>query len=682
MRPSRAAALAVIARAIDAHGDIDTACGNLARVDPLLRRRVRREVRDAYVDAQHSTHLRHGDVAGVHALRLAYLRLTGAEVAPAVADDAEGVSAAFEAARSLRGDARPGFWWWSALLVLVVGIASSSYALVMYRAFGQSPLGPGAIGAPPPRGAIAGRAPHPGDPAVAHALGEALPEYLIRLDRLARAEQSTAPAAERAARAAEVDEAARQVLAKEATGRLGPDGAAKLAALLAAARESTALKLPGARARLVTDVAGEPILAATAALDEALATAGLGYFVDGDVLTDRRTGKRLVVVYAFTIESASLFTAGSAEVRVLDLRRLDHLNWSQALLGFTRPHLREALVLLDQVDEQLVSYLLPGLAPGERVALFGDAPDRSNGASDLREALRDDQGGDPASAPGPDGAEATERLRAAVEARAGELARQDYGALKGQDPASAAEMGRLLARRRAVVDGMARELAARQIALQRPVKLRLDPSFTEELRGLAPASALDELRALDEALAAPAVLAAYATVRDALVDSVERHEVQHRLDYAREGGLPMPPALAAYVGPAGEGEAARFAAQARAELSAYLAELARDTRAARSDLTMIARFLFDPRLQGIAECYAALVIVDGLAAELDLPKRGPLVRGGHVDRAVVAELYLALTAQPPDALRAAAARRWRALFLAELPTIRALAPSNRREEDG
>lgn len=276
------------------------------------------------------------------------------------------------------------------------------------------------------------------------------------------------------------------------------------------------------------------------------------------------------------------------------------------------------------------------------------------------------------------------RLRAAVEARAGDLARQDYGALPGLDAAAAAEMGRLLSRRRGVVDGIERALAARQIALQRPAKLRLEPSLTEELRGLAPASAIDDLRAIDAALAVPAVLAAYATVRDALVDSVERHEVQHRLDYGREGGLPMPPALAAYVGPAGEGEseAFRFAAQARAELSAYLAELARDTRSTRSNLTMIARFLFNPRLQGIAECYAALVIVDGLATELAIPKRGPLVRGGHVDRVVVSELYLALTARPPDELRAAAARRWRALFSADLPTIDAARPPSIRRSEG
>ena len=679
--------MAVIARAVDAQDDVDTACERLALVDPLLRRRVRREIRDAYVDAQLSTHLRQGEAAGVHAFRLAYLKLAGAEVAPAAADDVEHVSAAFEAARARRGDTLPRFWWWSALLVLVIGLAASAYGLVVYRAFGPSPPAADASLAPPPRRAALGRTP-PGDPAVARALGEALPEYLIRLDRLAHAVQAGAPAAERAARAAEVEEAARQVLAKEAMERLGPAGAVKLEALLAATREAASPKLPGASAQV-----GEPILAATAALDEELDEADLGYFLDGDVLTDTRTGKRLVVIYTFTIESASLFAAGSAEVRALDLRRLDHLNWSQALLGFTRPNLREALVLLDQVDEQLVSYVLPGLAPGERVALFGDVADRSDAMGDPRDPVRGDREGDPMAARGLEdegavgavGADTMARLRAAVEARAGDLARQDYGSLPGLDAVAAAEMGRLLARRRGVVDGIERALAARQIALQRPAKLRLEPSLTEELRGLAPASALDDLRAIDAALATPAVLAAYATIRDALVDSVERHEVQHRLDYGREGGLPMPPALAAYVGPAGEGEseALRFASQARAELSAYLAELARDTRATRSNLTMIARFLFNPRLQGVAECYAALAIVDGLVTELAIPKRGPLVRGGHVDRVVVAELYLALTARPPDELRAAAARRWRALFSADLPTIAAVRPpSMRRDEDG
>src|SRR4029079_9462073 len=98
----------------------------------------------------------------------------------------------------------------------------------------------------------------------------------------------------------------------------------------------------------IPDPTADAMLAAAGALDDALAAAGLGYFVDGDVITDR-DGRRMVIVYSFTVERVTLFSAGPLDhanvVRALHVRRLDTLNWSHTLLGFTRPHLRHAVIL-------------------------------------------------------------------------------------------------------------------------------------------------------------------------------------------------------------------------------------------------------------------------------------------------------------------------------------------------
>jgi hypothetical protein len=654
---SRAAALTAIARVIEEGGDVDVAYAFLTRIDPLLRRGARRRVRDAYVDALLSTQFKKGDEATRHVMRIAYLIVAGAPPEPPVTDDPSAITAAFEAARARRPPRAPSrIWWVTAVVSLLLTLSAAAGGVAIYRAFGPIRVRDASDrAAPPPRGAFAtGGRLSPGNPAVTRAFAEELPDYLIRLDRIAKAREASAPAADLAKAEAALDEARRRVLDPEVQRGLGAGAAARLEQLLTAAREAS-LGLPGQPAA----ASSERLMEATGAFDDELAAAGLGYFVDGDVITDTRNGQRLVILYSFTVESVSLFTSSGVPVRALDLRRLDHLNWTHTLLGFTRPHLREALVLLDQVDEQLVTYVLPGLGAGEGIELFDEDED---GDAAAQRASSTVTGAPPSRAP----------ARVAVEKRAGELVRSEYGATPGLDTGMAEKMGRLLSRRQALVLGWQKALAARRIVLQAPTRLRLDSDYVSSLDGMVPRAELAELVAIDDELGDAAFLNAYARLRDVLVDSVERHEVQHRLDYGRPSGLPMPRALETYVGPAPPhgGEAFRFPAQARAELSAYLAELSRDERTTRVNLTMIARFLFRQRSQGIAECYAALVIFEGLAAELSLPAETPFVRAGQIKRDAVADLYLALTALPPGDLRAAAGRLWEKLFAAKLPELR------------
>jgi hypothetical protein len=183
-----------------------------------------------------------------------------------------------------------------------------------------------------------------------------------------------------------------------------------------------------------------------------------------------------------------------------------------------------------------------------------------------------------------------------------------------------------------------------------------------------PHAEIAALRGVDEALGDEDRGRMFAALAGALGTSVERHEVQHRLDAAAP--KVMPDLLARHVGPLEkDGHERRHAATSRAELSAYLAELARDDRTAGVGLTMIARFLFDRHMHGTAESYAALVILEGLSEDLGGSQR-PMLVSGTIDRRAVADVYLALEAWPRDRLRDSAKKLWEKLFEAPLPVLR------------
>jgi hypothetical protein len=107
----------------------------------------------------------------------------------------------------------------------------------------------------------------------------------------------------------------------------------------------------------------------------------------------------------------------------------------------------------------------------------------------------------------------------------------------------------------------------------------------------------------------------------------------------------------------------------RNELSAYLAQVARDEALTRTTFTMLLRFLADARVHGGAESYAALIATEELAAELGIPGVAPLLHDRKLDDARIDVAHRELTAVPAPRLREAARRVWARLFghpLAEL----------------
>jgi hypothetical protein len=149
---------------------------------------------------------------------------------------------------------------------------------------------------------------------------------------------------------------------------------------------------------------------------------------------------------------------------------------------------------------------------------------------------------------------------------------------------------------------------------------------------------------------------ATARCRSLLVDSVRRHEAQHRLDQGR--GLAYPAALATRIG---EKKQAPFAIRARFELSAYLSQIASDTWVPQLTLANLARHGFR-RAQRTEEAFVALLVVEGIARRLGITAGGSMIRKGEIDRDRLATLLIALSSRTTVELRSAATALWAELF--------------------
>jgi hypothetical protein len=628
---AKRAAIAALERVATSDGDFAAGRRFLAGVDPLARGRAARLMRAAHLDALASTRVR-GAHADAHAARLACLALLGRGPAVEIVDDIEATRAAFEDAR--RGARVFARWLWPFTLLAVAVVAGLGFGVTrVLRATSTRSIPGGASSrpAPPSGGAFAAGGAPETNPIVQHALAVDLPAFLIALDRVASAGSDDEVRRLRG----DADAAELRATAPEVRAALGAEAAKRFGELLSAARRASNA---GAAQR---EAEADALLEATAALDDALASKGLGYFLDGDVIVEGDSGRRHVIIYAFEVLRVGVFESRE-RVLSLELRRIDRLNWSHALLGFTRPQLRSALVLLDMIDRQLVSTILLGLAPDGTVPLF----DRGD-TSVTRELVRK------------------------VEGRAGEIVREDYG--DPRDAATTARLGTALARRGNLFDGWQKALAARGMSLTLPGALHVEGNYHADLGAIVPAPGLTALDEIEETLREPAVEEAFVSARGRLVASIERHEVQHRLDFMRSEPLGMPAALERWVGPLeANGRERRGAERARSEMSAYLAQLARDEGTTKADTILALRFLLDQKMQGIPECYAALAILEGLADELAIPIDGPLVENGNISRQRAALLILAVLDKPAEAIRAASKRVWEKSFRSELAPLRRL----------
>lgn len=359
----------------------------------------------------------------------------------------------------------------------------------------------------------------------------------------------------------------------------------------------------------------------------------LPYFVDVEAL---HQGQRIVPLsMSFYVQRESEYRAGSMRVRALDLWRLDTLRVRFGALGYTRPRTPAALVLLDQIESDLVRTVLPAVAPGEPAQLVDDET-REQGLSWV----------------------------APLERLAGAAIRKHFAALSA-DP-HALEVAALLAKRRALVRRWRATLADGRHQLRVPERLIPEADYGTDLHLRV---ANSELYAWDELhgdLMSNRNYAAFLGLREPYVLSVERHEVQHRLDFAR-GFRPVPASLCRMLGVEDPLDAPIGSVQERvgSEFSAYLAQLFEAPDSPVLQLIVLSTHVLDARAGGGVYWYAALGVLSAVSAELGLEPEQLI--GRRVEREKVATLLTQLIARDPKVIRAAAGRAYEQAFGEPVP---------------
>jgi hypothetical protein len=363
---------------------------------------------------------------------------------------------------------------------------------------------------------------------------------------------------------------------------------------------------------------------------------------------DARFYRNAPLLYAFYREREDEGRAdGFAPERIVYAWRLDRLNISKAALGYTHREAGAALVLYDQVEEFLIRDVLPALSEGEKVTLVDKA------SRDATKSWQDD-----------------------IETRSARMVRESFAGAADRD--RLIELGKLLARRRAIVHKWRDELAAQQRILHEPNRLIPEADYAADLLHRVSSSSRREWDEIHDALTSRSTMTTFETLRDRFAADVARHELQHRFDAQRTktcddaapcASMIVPAAVRSRVGPNDQSPVllGSMPARVRNETSAYLAQMATPSGMPKMTLLGLLPTVLDREAWGDVYCNTTIVVLDVLAAELGLVDEGmPLVAGGAVQRASVASLVAVLFSKSDDELRRIAAKKWHDLFAADL----------------
>ena len=368
-----------------------------------------------------------------------------------------------------------------------------------------------------------------------------------------------------------------------------------------------------------------------------LAETGLGYYVDGRASWSN--GRVSVLLHTFFVELVRIYVTDSGHrERVLRLRRADSLNWDNRAIGFTREGAEEAVVVLGKVEKHLVSVVLPSLDPDFIVELLTGNKTRSRQVIDLIQQ---------------------------VEKQATSAVRSEFIALAKKSN-RAEELGRLIARRHQIFYGWEKELAKSGMKLSLPMTYRVNMGRYATLESLVPSEEFTEFVQIDEQMGDPGFEFAFLPIYEQVISSIERHEIQHRLDYAARPRLPLPHGLERFVNLYREdGSETSKAQRIKFELSAMLAELARGETVLHTNITLYSRNLLSRSERGSPYYYGLIIIFDGLAQLLDEQTK-PIRRGEYFTVDVLKRTEMFLTVEKKELIKAAH-NLWRNLFGGGLP---------------
>ena len=590
-----------------------------------VRKRVERAMSEAFLGAVEA------DEAHVH--RLAYLAVAG------LPDDQHlgvaAVKARFDEA--LRGVAPPSKHGPTAAAFALLLFASVALGSIVW--WQTRPLEALRASAAETSDAwTRGGRPRAGTPEQRALFEEVLPDYVVALDRV---HQGRARNDDRMpdSQSLEVLAGATFELLDHSERALGRDTTSFLHALTDQAEAlvlGRSMPAPDSHLRSIDAFVG------------ALAGQGLGYYVDAELMI-RRDGKpgARVLMSTYAVEDVAFYQSDDARVRVLTLTRLDGLSFGRSVLGYTREQVSDALVLQERIETHLVDFVLPSLGQDARMPLVD--PESTRGEEWVGE----------------------------VESAAGADARRAAMAIAG---AEGQRMGDVLQRRRALLDTWAERFAG-SIVIARPRGFDFEVESYRGIEARLPHAEWRELEGIASELEDAELRRAYRALEESFSASVQRHEVQHRLDFAADTmqhATPLLDDLGAITHDDGSRNERSW--KRRTELSAYLSELARAPELAHINLALFGRHLFHRSGWGTAESSSILLIFEGLARNLGLVHQ-PLVVRRRVNRHALADLYLAIRDKEAEVIASAAGSTWSELFGAPLPPLRLVEPPESAQPD-
>ncbi|HEU4732823.1 MAG TPA: hypothetical protein VFT22_33235 [Kofleriaceae bacterium] len=335
-----------------AAGDEDAARAALGRIDWVLRGHARRRLDGVLIEAALATGVLATGAPGTarHVLRAAGLIVRGRREADLA--DPDQVARLYEATE-VCAPLRVPIASIVAGLVALVATTAVALAAVFVATDERGPYT--APPPPPPVGAYRDGGAPVRDLVIEQALAVDLTELVVANDRAAGRPEAGRTDLGRDL-GLDLRRRARALRAHPVFAAYG----GRLARSWRAMIDSLERWVPLAASDATYPTATSELIARVHVVTDQLAGAGLAYFLDPEVFGEH--GRRHAGILAYRVESVQFVRAGRERVRVLSLRRLDHLNVSRALLGMTPQAQHDPIVLLDQIEEHVRTQVLPVIA--------------------------------------------------------------------------------------------------------------------------------------------------------------------------------------------------------------------------------------------------------------------------------------------------------------------------------
>jgi hypothetical protein len=322
-------------------------------------------------------------------------------------------------------------------------------------------------------------------------------------------------------------------------------------------------------------------------LNQLLLERKLPIFVDGTLIPLGQRYSPLLMTYY--VEEEEWWQYRDRKLRTVSAWRMDPMRLRLPALGYVREGNPVAVISFDLIETVLVLYMLPSLAEREPAFVFDEQTRFSGNPTAI-----------------------------AIESRLGNVLRQHFDAR--HIGANARRLGQLLAARRNLIAKWRRTITG--FPIRPPERYLPERNLGEQLESLISRADAISWNEIQDALSEPAMIAAFEEQRTEWTHVVKRHELQHLIDQTELlVGIPVGLARRLSVDPATEPEPYTLFGAARAELSAYLAEVAHGPYP-RLSLVALSTAVFDRSLSQTPHHFAALTIFDGLIRALGLADDG------------------------------------------------------------